>query len=302
MNRRNALKVIGSGVVTLAARGQSSPKLSVDKHGLIVQVDGDGGDTAQREGWAWFGSWIRDNVLHNPWDVKRLVPNTNEPFTFEKTMAFLEVDQTGVFRRHPDQWNDPKDFSRDQTIPIVAAMGVWNDKARLDRLWNRTKGRNYLAQNGDLISPEAINLFDRARGEQPGLPGDIQLAASVWARIGQSLNNRDDVGDDLNLVIILVMSKLRSSNSTTDSAVAAYAKNRPISYGCYLQSYRQKNGVDLKASAGEVRRRMEESIDKPWKPDCPRVLGALRWYFRAETGGNPELAELYAPIVKQWLE
>lgn len=47
--------------------------------------------------------------------------------------------------------------------------------------------------------------------------------------------------------------------------------------------------------------RIRKGIAEGWQPDCPRVLGALRWYFRAESKGNPELAELYAPIVEAFL-
>jgi hypothetical protein len=277
------------------AAAQAAPELYTDQHGLIVQRDRDGGDTAQREGWAWVGSWVRSNVLHDPWSVKRTI-------THAQAMAKLEVDQTGLFRRHPDQWNDTKDFSRDQTVPIIASMGLWGDRDRLERLWTRTKERNFLAQNGDLISPEYVNLFDRARDVAPGPIGDLQLGASVWTRIGLTLNNKDDVGDDLNLLILLLIGLLRHPTDATRSAAATYAKNRPISDGCYLQSYRLHYGTDLSVSHAEMRRRMESGIAAGWKPDSPRVLGALRWYFRAETGGNPSLAELYAPIVKRWFE
>lgn len=272
-----------------------APELYTDAHGLIVQRDGDGGDTAQREGWAWIGTWVRANVLKDPWPAARSI-------THEQAMAKLEVDSTGLFRRHPDQWNDTKDFSRDQTVPIIASMGLWGGGERLERLWTRTRERNFLAQNGDLMSPEGINLFDRARGLAPGPIGDLQLTASVWARIGLALNNKDDVGDDLNLLILLLMGLLRHPTDSTRSAAAIYAKNRPLSYGSYLQSYRLRYGTDLSVDGPEMRCRMENGLADGWQPDCPRVLGALRWYFRAESGGNPSLGELYAPIVKRWFE
>jgi len=282
---------------------KSTPDLAIDQHGLIVQTDGDGGDTAQREGWAWFGSWIREHKLSNPWSIQRCI-------TFDQTMSLLEIDQSGVFRRNPDKYSEPKDFSRDQSIPIIAAMGLWGDTTRLERFWERTKVRNYLTQNGEMLRPDGVNLFLRARGVKPGIIGDVQLYGGVVSRLAQAAD-LNDVGDDLNLLVILLMAKFRfpATNTgvpgtRTEEVISLYATKRPHSYGSYLQSYRQKFGVDLGASEVEVRKRMDDGITKGWKPDsnCPPVLGALRWYFRAESKGNPELAELYAPIVRKWVQ
>jgi hypothetical protein len=222
-------------------------------------------------------------------------------------MNLLEKDQSGVFRRSPDKYDDPKDFSRDQTIPIIAAMGVWGDIVRLDRFWDRTKARNYLTQNGEMLRPDGVNLFQRARGIKPGIIGDTQLLGGVASRLVQA-SDPNDVGDDLNLLVILLMAKLRFpatntgvTGTTTEEVIKLYATKRPHSYGSYLQSCRRE-GIDLKVSDTEVRKRMDPGIAKGWKPDgdCPPVLGALRWYFRAESKGNPELAELYAPMVRKW--
>jgi hypothetical protein len=268
--------------------------LHLDKYGLIVQSDGNGGDTAQREGWAWLGAWVRLNILKKPWPVERKL-------SFTDTMALLEMDQSGTFRRNPDpRWNSLQDFSRDQTIPIVAAMGVWNDQQRLDRFWQKTVSRSYRAQNGDLMGPGGVNLFLRARNSQPGIIGDLQMPLDVAMRIKSSSTDKNDVGDDLNLIVILLLSKLRSSNDSTNTALTTYALNRPDNYGCYLQSYRAKFGIDPNVDPAVVRNRMDAGIAGGWSPDCSRVLGALRWYFRVETGANPELAELYAPILSRW--
>src|ERR1039457_591777 len=156
MLRRTFLGMLGAtmsrnlwidGGTSVAVPCPASPELSVDKYGLIVQTNGDGGDTAQREGWAWFGSKIRERELNDPWSVCRTI-------TFQKAMDFLEVDHSGIFRRHPDQYNQPQDFSRDQTIPIVAAMGLWGDQDRLNRFWDRTVARNYTSQNGEMLKPD----------------------------------------------------------------------------------------------------------------------------------------------------
>src|SRR5262245_54332899 len=76
--------------------GDVIPKFHRDANGLIVQADGDGGDTAQREGFVWFGLYIRRKKLglSDPTyiDLK---------LTFPDTIQLLEVNKSGLFRRHP---------------------------------------------------------------------------------------------------------------------------------------------------------------------------------------------------------
>src|SRR5438034_11091136 len=68
-----------------------------DNDGLIVHKDAqgniDGGDTAQREGWYWFGIWLRQNTPGAaPWKPSR---NLN----FEQVLKLLEPKRDGVFYR-----------------------------------------------------------------------------------------------------------------------------------------------------------------------------------------------------------
>src|SRR6266571_5109612 len=97
----------------------NSPPLFFDHYGLIVQRDGNGGDTAQREGFGWFG-----------WSLLKragIDPGLDLGLPWEKALGLLEIDSTGEFRRHPDpgpdgKLNRPDDFSRDQQTAIVAAL------------------------------------------------------------------------------------------------------------------------------------------------------------------------------------
>lgn len=117
----------------------NSPDIFYDDDGLIVHQrindKWDGGDTAQREGWYWFGVWIRQNVLNDPWSVPRKL-------SFDEVVELLEPNKDGVFYRHPkiDPYNNPHSsewgFSRDQMIPLVAALGVWGRTDALRRLWD----------------------------------------------------------------------------------------------------------------------------------------------------------------------
>jgi len=306
---------IGKGEATASCGSQALPTTSsgrcssrvgedpnviyFDKLGLITQRNGDGGDTAQREGMFWLASWVRDNVLHDPWTKKRQL-------AFASVMKFLELAETGTFWRHPVQWNNPKDFSRDQTIPVVAAMGVHGDTDRYERFYRELRRRNWTAQNGDVMwDPLHRNLVRRGRNEEVDVITDgASLFAAAQSRIAAAALSKDDVGDDLNLIVIMLLAAVKRPTAGSTRAREFYSKNRPTNYGMFLGAYRVEYGTDWSGqiSPQKMRQRMDEGIKKGWSVDCPRVLGALRWYFRAETGGSPGIAQLFEPIIRRWFE
>lgn len=345
MNRREFLGVstLGTAAAFLIPRrswaeppdASDDQPIYYDSDGLIVHRGNDGGDTAQREGWYWLGVWIREHVLHEPWPVPRAL-------TFQEVFRLLEPQQDGVFYRHPKlpPWNNPHSkkhgLSRDQTIPLVAAMGVWGAHDALRRLWNAlpqdpvggtkhtfngdwiTAFGHRLAHEGDIVGPMTINLFRRAWGENPmessdgnGPGGELELLANVGVRIAAAARDRGDTGDDLNLIVMLLMAMLCFSTDTAREAVQRY-KERPLSYGSYMGAYRREYGVDMDASRDKMIRRMNEGIvppprpgepsRQPWLPDAGPASGAVRWYHRPETGANPLLWALYEPIIKRYLE
>ncbi|MEK7994975.1 MAG: hypothetical protein AAB403_14310, partial [Planctomycetota bacterium] len=265
-----------------------------DKSGLIVQRGCDGGDTAQREGWYWLATSVRARPeINSPWPFTR-------DLSYEQVMVQLEIGQTGVFRRTPTKWTDPDDFTRDQTIPIVAAMGVRNDGARMQRFYHELRRRNWMAQRpGDeMTSPLFRNFIERARDQEPDRNTDgAILYGAGWNRVKQAEGKLDDVGDDLNLLVIFLMATVRKPNDEAHCAREYFAKRRPENYGMYLGSYRKEFGTDWegKVDKHEMCHRIDLGRAAGWKPDedCPPILGALRWYFRAESEGSPGLAELY---------
>ena len=136
-----------------AALLQSKP-IMTDENGLIVHLGNDGGDTAQREGWYWLAKFVRERVLKMPpaelnwvtlkWDSKdgKFVETEHRQ---ERGMTFSNVldrltskAEPGLFVRHPNWRADDADhgLSRDQLIPLVAAMGVWGEGERLKLFWN----------------------------------------------------------------------------------------------------------------------------------------------------------------------
>jgi hypothetical protein len=339
--------LVGQATKTISPPPTEKP-IFYDQDGLIVHrtKDGnpDGGDTAQREGWYWVGRWIRDKRLNDPWPVQRRL-------TFSQVIALLEPKEDGIFYRHPKlaPWNNPFDkdfgFSRDQMTPLVAAMGLWGVDAPLRRLWNAlpqdpvggtkhtfngswvTLAGRRIAHTGDIVGPSTINLFRRAWNEDPmragdgnGPGGECELLANVGIRFLAAATDRDNTGDDLNLIVMLLMALLRfpsqcnfkcplplpepvmSIPPCTAQAVQRYAKDRPVSYGSFLGEYRAHHGDESQVHEDELRRRLDAGIQSGWTTDASRVYGAVRWYHRAASGANPQLAELYQPIIRTFLE
>ena len=168
---------------------------------------------------------------------------------------------------------------------------------------NLCRSSNY--HDGDFIGPMTENLFSRAMNETLAHSvGEAQLLGATGVRI-KLASNRDDTGDDLNLIVLLLMSQLRSPTVGSGAAIAAYASFRPHSYGSYLAAYRSVYGIGP-TDGGEkhqdlMRSRIGDGIRSGWRVDKPPVNGAVHWYHRAETRGNPLLAELYDPIIDRFI-
>jgi hypothetical protein len=131
------------------------------------------------------------------------------------------------------------------------------------------------------------------------VPGEDDLAANVGIRLVAGAD-RDNTGDDLNLVVMLLMSMLRFPSSISTAAVNLYAKNRPVSYGSFLDTYYKQWGFHHGDPEDLMAKRIDQGIASGWKTNSSRVYGAIRWYQRAESGANPKLAELYRPIVNRY--
>jgi len=97
-----------------------------DSHGFPVERNGDGGDSTVRAG---------------------ILMLTNQHLYGIDISAYEVKD--GHFTRHPIQvpWNNPKNFSRDQTLPFIAGLNRQGLHAPVNRFfWERAK-HFFFAQN-----------------------------------------------------------------------------------------------------------------------------------------------------------
>jgi len=268
----------------------------IDSYAIIVQQNGDGGDSLQREGMYAFGKWLRYDQSQN---VAYLANDPGRPSTQEIIDKFEVLP--GIYVRHPDlsKWSgNPLTTSRDQVVPVIAYCAAYKDYPRLWRLFKSTMKRGFFAQNfirngpnkTDYKLPDTmithLGLFIRAGGywTAPLYPilfitdfidliGTIGRLAPVHMRDGGDLRWKDlgDV-DDNNTVISQLLAARFKPTPTSWLRRQIYAHWRPKNLG---------NTV-----LGEQN----------------HVMGALAWYHRREAGGNPEMAELYRPLIEQYFE
>lgn len=233
----------------------------VDKMGLIVQQNGDGGDTAARMGEYYslramksklgiaMGS-VASGVCSFPAAIAQLIPNTQ------------------LLRYPAAPYNDPKDTSRDQIRPFMIAAALLDYIGVVEQL--QPKGfilKKY--PNGDIASPENGNEVRRGLGQAPTFLGDFWAYGDAYTRcLNANKNGPDDVGDDINCFLTLAFFNVVYPTEQSKEALRYYLKNRPKNFGTE-----------------------QLGISDP-------VIGAFMWYHRAASGGNIEIANEAVDLIK----
>lgn len=232
--------------------------ITFDENGLVVQTNGDGGDCAARTGQLYTGIHL------NP-------VNGSGILGFNLAMAHLEPNKDGILLRYNQPpYNNPSDTSRDQTVPLLVALGFYKRLEILKRVFKVQFKHFMLFQNKDICSPEHLGVFIRSfylAGLKSMilfypllLIGDIFNLINSLVRVYYSFKDKDDVGDDINHIQIC----LQNINSLPT----------PISWlSRKIYSKFRKYGVQ-------------------W---------ALDWYHRPSTFGNP-INELYRPLIDKWFK
>lgn len=195
----------------------------IDNRGLLVHLDG-GGDTANREGL--FA--IAEVLCPNPparaisWDLRR---------------GQLEIEP-GIYVRHPEHsravpsfWSNPNEFSRDQQLPLTVALILKNDQWGISRLFRAHSRRFFKCQNKDWLGP-AIYLRN-VQNRLLRFPAWVLLHVCDLSLVVNSIlrciygRNPDDVGNDLNHVATLLLSRVRLPTITSWFARKLYVLFRP---------------------------------------------------------------------------
>lgn len=285
-----------------------------DANGLPVNSDGDARDQLNRVGLVMTAAHLNDKF---PWaDYERLYSDCCRAIT-----GPLQP-RPGIYVRSVGA--DANNVSADQLLPVLCAwvaLGEWRQVAwlfvrmvaRLGFAQNVRDGLNSTFVSGNVESMQAGGPNERLPREKWKLPDFMLLRAlPLFARISPVLYPlalvsdlllvfaalvacgpvwRDDTGltkrgpedvDDGVLICTLAVCRAVRPTPFSELACFLYARLRPWNYGV-----------------------------KPIHFDGPRVVwaddksvgnvyGSLRWYFRAEAGGNPEVAELWKPICERY--
>lgn len=236
-----------------------------DKFNLITQKDFDGGDSAHRTGLFYLGLYL------NYKDDSKVIVQIKKDF--EKDLSKLEYKK-GHFVRNPDpdQWySNPKNFSRDQTTPLIVALGVLDKKDIVfenmiqlietfgfypNSLKNWTnKQKVFPLDFRDFAGLSDWGAYIRALDWKWAYPylliSDTQLLGSTIIRLWFSHVDQDDSSDDLNLTVHLIQSDLNMPTPLSKLAKWVYKqkvinrshdKTNPIhSYWQYYFSHEAHN-------------------------------------------------------------
>jgi hypothetical protein len=282
----------------------------IDAYAVIVQKDMDGGDTLHREAMYAFGQKLIYNMAKNEIYLSNPDAHPNRGLAEiakiqrpppAEILNRFEVEP-GIYIRHPDpeKWySNPDATSRDQVFPVIAYCAAYEDYQRLWRLFKATVKRGMFAQNllriGDQEKdpklPDSMHLnmaqFIRAGGYWTAflyplllVYDSIELVGTVITALPLHLKDDhwiprtkqlDDV-DDNNIVIQHLLAARYKPTIISEINRFIYSVTRAENYG--------------NTSLGEDN----------------AVMGALRWYHRDNYGGrgNPEMAELYRPLVMSY--
>jgi hypothetical protein len=249
--------------------------MHLDDNGLPTQADGDRNDQLQRVGMCAVAYALGG---YSP--------------IYAKDM-WVALKRGG--RLHPKpgtlvryQGADPRNCSGDQIISALAAVVAWPFWREATAISWGILRRGGFAQNihdgldgkpgkwkvPDFILIRALPLMCRVHwllwplaclADVLLVVAGLMAGAPVW-RDGKGFSARspDDVDDNVQLLTFAVC---RLVNPTPLSVLGnwLYGKLRPQNYGCGINAFHP-------------------------------VQGALEWYHRKESGGNPEIAESWRPI------
>lgn len=263
--------------------------MNLDEHGLPRQSYGDVNDQLQRCGMVVAAACISDTVRLDQVDLyfncKRAIEKTLQP-------------RPGTYVRHVG--GNANNVSADQLIGALCGHVALRNTRHVFWMFIRMVCRLGCAQNykdgldgtervkiPDFMALRASPLFCRGHWflYPCAMLSDVLLVAlalvacgPVWRDDkGFSKRSPDDV-DDNNTIVTLAVCRYRMPTPLSYLASRIYGKLRPWNYGCRdSQVY------------------FDDNVYHP-------VYGALRWYHRAENGGNPEIAEMYREICKRYFE
>lgn len=256
----------------------------IDDYGLIIQGDGDAGDSANRVGMYGVAAHY-SNVKHSD------DPNVPTKEKFNSMASKVEI-APGIGVRHPVQWNSPNDFSRDQQTALVIGAALSDNyqlvlsffERHVERLggyqtfklFSKNEAGEFKIVQGDYASPEHWGYYIRGLSYWFLYPylllSDLFMLGNSLIIVYRSYKDADDTSNDLNHICALLLAKEKYPTPIGWLARKVY-------------SWFRKN-------AG--------------KDNNNRLPGfgpqtALDWYFREESNAPP-IDDLFRPFLEKELK
>lgn len=166
-----------------------------DEYKLIVQRDRDGGDSCQRTPMIHYGHYLIGKA-----DFQEFLAGVRN----------IEI-RPGIYIRHPINYNQENDLSRDQETPLVPMLGAAGQKEKVKELLKRHIERRGLYQNGDLPTLATIGSYIRALEVGYLYPllmvTDLGLLVQSAIERVKVLITPNDVSDALNHTVLLLQAQ-----------------------------------------------------------------------------------------------
>jgi hypothetical protein len=189
----------------------------------------------------------------------------------------------GVWVRNPRPgvwWSDPRQISRDQKVPLIAALGrcrsallgseACYECARAIAETFKADARRLFLNGWDLPTPDGVfGNYIRANGSPLFLTWLTDIGMLFNVVVGLFNRDPDDTGPDLNMVVLMLQAQ--DVYDTWLSRLSRWLYNR------------------LAAVSNGTTQMGEPNV----------VLGRLLWYYRPATGNNIEVAQAFAERVRQ---
>lgn len=203
--------------------------MNIDSYGLIVQNNGDGGDSLADSSRYCFARHLNGN------------PNDQMVGNMCKHLVIYP----GTLIRTPTFWDDVADVSRDQQLPFTACLTIYSSRltgslAILTKLFKRHEMRGWRYQNLDWASAHHRNVYKPLAREKSG---DVLLFIEAFLRVLDSWFYLDSsCGRDLNYQVMLMQISYYNAHSKwTRAAVKVYKWRRKGPEHAVRRYYRENN-------------------------------------------------------------
>lgn len=163
--------------------------MKLDKYGLVVHEDGDGGDSC-----ADTFRYLYAQHINGMLDI--------ELFSAAR-LHLLSHQYPGIGVRHPEQWNDPCDWSRDQQTPAVILLHATGSFTELREIYERHKRRGWRYQNLDWATLEHRNYYNPEL-KRRNLYGDIFMLLGSIILVIRSWISDKELNQDINHQVALI--------------------------------------------------------------------------------------------------